>query len=74
MGGSGDYRIFEHNSMDMIDIMLMTFGRLKITTADTQVWLDHLAWTLWPQDRTEAAELAASHRYHLAQDGNTINW
>ena len=74
MGGTGDFRIFEHNSLEMLDLMLQTLGRLKITNADTNVWLDHLAWTLWPQERDEAAALAGSHRYRLAQDGNTISW
>ncbi|MBO7741306.1 MAG: hypothetical protein J6S21_02010, partial [Victivallales bacterium] len=74
MSGSGDYRIFEHNSLDMIHTMMQTLGKLKVTDADTQVWLDHLAWTLWPQDRAEAAATAAAHRFHLAQDGNFIKW
>lgn len=44
----GDWRIFEHNSLDMVRLMVKTMlktGRLK---ADAPVYLTHLARTLHP--------------------------
>ena len=53
-GHEGDFRVFEHNSLDMIRIMLMTMlktGRLK---GGAPVFLTHLARTLnAPQDELE---------------------
>ena len=74
MSASGDYRIFEHSNLDMLDIQRRTFANLGILAPNAPVYLDHLAWTLWPQEREAARRLAAGHGFLLAQDGETAEW
>jgi phosphoribosyl 1,2-cyclic phosphate phosphodiesterase len=42
----GDWRIFEHNSVDMIRVMLQTLEKEELMAPDAQVLLTHMARTL----------------------------
>jgi hypothetical protein len=43
---AGDWRIFEHNSVDMVRVMLQTLRREGVVDRTTRVFLTHLARTL----------------------------
>ena len=45
-GHDGDYRIFEHNSMPMLRIMVSTLRNTGILRPDAPVFMTHLARTL----------------------------
>ena len=50
----GDYRVFGHNSIDMIRIMLQTFRKENVLKPNAQIILTHLARTLCaPHDELE---------------------
>ncbi|MBO4886146.1 MAG: hypothetical protein IKS52_09550 [Clostridia bacterium] len=51
-GCEGDYRIFEHNSIDMIRLMLKTLYRMGRLREGAPVYLTHLARTLHPDQAT----------------------
>ncbi len=51
-GCEGDYRIFEHNSIDMIRLMLKTLHRTGRLREGAPVYLTHLARTLHPDQAT----------------------
>ena len=51
-GFEGDYRVFEHNSIDMIRLMLKTMHKTGRLAPDAPVYLTHLARTLHPDQAT----------------------
>jgi phosphoribosyl 1,2-cyclic phosphate phosphodiesterase len=55
----GDYRIFEHNSLPMIRIMLATMQSCKILKPSAPVILTHLARTLHPDHQSLANSLSS---------------
>jgi len=69
MAKSGDYRIFEHNDLSMIDLMMQSLRTAGCASAETVCVLDHVARTLWPADLREAEKLAAERGWLLAADG-----
>ena len=56
-GFPGDYRVFEHNSLDMVRLMHKTLVKTGRLAPDTSVFLTHLARTLHPDQRTLEASL-----------------
>lgn len=54
----GDLRIFEHNSIDMVRLMLQTFQRLKVLRNGAPVILTHMARTLHSSHEQVCAELS----------------
>jgi phosphoribosyl 1,2-cyclic phosphate phosphodiesterase len=55
----GDYRIFEHNSIPMLRIMIGTINNLNILKLSAPVILTHLARTLHPDHQGLANSLSA---------------
>ena len=51
-GHEGDYRIFEHNSLPMIRIMVETMQKTDVLKPNAPVILTHLARTLHPDQKT----------------------
>lgn len=54
----GDSRIFEHNSVFMIEEMLHTMRNCKMIKETTRIFADHLAKTLHPAHKEVVADLA----------------
>lgn len=69
----GDKRIFEHNSIDMLELMLETIRKCKMLKPDGQVYADHLARTLHPC-HNEAAAVLAEIGVCTARDGLCIEF
>jgi phosphoribosyl 1,2-cyclic phosphate phosphodiesterase len=69
MAKSGDVRIFEHNDLAMIGLMMQSLQATGCAGAKTVCVLDHIARTLWPADLREAERLAAERGWVLAADG-----
>jgi len=71
--GRGDWRIFEHNSVDMIRVMLQTLRAEAIVSADTRLLLTHMARTLCaPHDEMERS--LAPEGLAPAHDGLVATW
>ena len=66
-GHEGDHRIFEHNSLPMIRIMVETMKKTEVLTPDTPVILTHLARTLHPDQKT--LEQSLKEPFIVAYDG-----
>lgn len=56
-GHDGDYRVFEHNSLPMIRVMVRTFLDTGLLPEGAPVYLTHMARTLHPDAKTLAASL-----------------
>ena len=69
MSETGDYRIFEHNDLAMIGLMMQSLATTGNVHPDTVCVLDHTARTLWPSDPQEADKLATDRGWILAADG-----
>ncbi len=69
MSKPGDYRIFEHNDLAMIGLMMQSLETTGAADAKTVCVLDHMARTLWPEDLRQAETLAAERGWILAADG-----
>lgn len=69
MAEGGDWRIFEHNDLDMIEHMLLTFRREGMVSDATRVVLTHMARTLWPEESAAARALAERRGFELGYDG-----
>ncbi len=72
MSKAGDYRIFEHNDLDMIGLMMASLRTTGAADDKTVCVLDHMARTLWPADLREAEKLAAARGWVLASDGMAL--
>jgi len=69
MTESGDGRIFEHNNLAMIGLMMQTLTATGCAHGKTVCVLTHVARTLWPEDPHAATELASARGWTLAEDG-----
>ena len=69
----GDWRIFEHNSVDMIRLMLQTLRREEMATAATRVLLTHMARTLCAP-HSEMLQRLAPEGIEVASDGLLATW
>lgn len=58
--GQGDFRIFEHNNIRMVEEMVQTFRKLGILGENSAVFADHMAKTLHTDHETLKARLAPS--------------
>jgi phosphoribosyl 1,2-cyclic phosphodiesterase len=68
----GDWRIFEHNSVDMINLMRQTFAKQQVLSPHAQVYLTHLAKSLCvPHD--EMTTSLAPQGLIPAYDGMTVS-
>lgn len=56
-GVEGDWRIFEHNSVDMVRLMVRTMTRTGRLKADAPVFLTHLSRTLHGDQKTIESRL-----------------
>lgn len=69
----GDYRVFEHNTIFMLEIMVETLRNAKMVKPDGLIYGTHLAKDLHePQDKVEAD--LASFGMHAAYDGLEIEF
>ncbi len=66
-GYAGDFRIFEHNSMDMVRLMLQTLKKTGRLREGAPVFLTHLARTL--HDRQELLERQTEKPMIVCFDG-----
>ena len=53
----GDYRVFEHNSLDMVRLMTATLRSVGVLRESAPVFLTHMARTLHPDQKTLEASL-----------------
>lgn len=56
----GDFRIFEHNNIRMVEEMLKTFRKMGTLKPEGKVYVDHMAKTLHTDHETLKARLAPS--------------
>jgi adenosylcobinamide kinase/adenosylcobinamide-phosphate guanylyltransferase len=68
---SGDFRIFEHNSLDMIKVMTETFRKNGVFSDETQVILSHMARTLCSPHKQLQKKLDPFN-FNLAFDGMVV--
>ncbi len=54
-----DWRIFEHNTVEMLELMLATFRKYDYFAADVRYYASHMARTLHEDHAATAATLAA---------------
>ncbi len=66
-----DWRIFEHNTLEMLDLMLTTFRKYGYFAEDVRFYASHLARTLHEDHEATAATLAAMG-VTMAYDGLAI--
>ncbi len=66
-----DWRIFEHNTLEMLELMLVTFRKYGYFAEDIRYYASHLARTLHEDHEATAATLAAMG-VTMAYDGLTI--
>lgn len=69
-GHEGDYRIFEHNSLPMIRIMVDTMKKTGLLKPEAKVYLTHMARTLHGSQK--ALEQAAAEPYAVCFDGMEV--
>ena len=72
MSQPNDWRIFEHTDPVMFAMMRHTLTANGNFDADTQIWFDHRARTLWPADPAEQEAIARRENVRLAHDGETV--
>lgn len=73
MSKPGDWRIFEHNDLDMIGHMMQALEATGCAHAGTACVLTHVARTLWPADPRESDRLASDRGWLLAEDGREFS-
>lgn len=69
----GDYRVFEHNSIYMLEIMVDTLKNARMVKPDGLIYGTHLAKTLHQKQELVEADLA-SFGMHAAYDGLEIEF
>ncbi len=69
-GHEGDFRVFEHNSIEMVRIMTDTMKHTGLLAADAPVFLTHLARTLHPAQKK--LEESLSFPFIACHDG--LEW
>lgn len=65
---NGDWRIFEHCSLSMIELMVQSLKAAGIVDNKTWMVMNHIALTLWPDQKT-TEEIIKSYGYIHAFDG-----
>jgi phosphoribosyl 1,2-cyclic phosphate phosphodiesterase len=68
---SGNWRIFEHNSLDMIKVMTETFREDGVFSDETQIVLSHMARTLCSPHK-QLQKKINSFKFNLAFDGMVL--
>ncbi|MBQ2715092.1 MAG: MBL fold metallo-hydrolase [Clostridia bacterium] len=68
----GDYRLCEHNSIPLIRLMLPSMKTVRMITADTQVYLSHLAPSLH-KSHDETVKICEKFGAKVAYDGLKID-
>ncbi len=66
-----DWRIFEHNTLEMLELMLVTFRKYGYFAEDVQYYASHLARTLH-EDHEKTAATLAEMGVIMAYDGLSI--
>ncbi|MBQ2955021.1 MAG: hypothetical protein IJE08_01020 [Clostridia bacterium] len=66
-GHDGDYRIFEHNSIPMIRIMVDTMKKTGLLKPEAKVYLTHMARTL--HGTQKEIEAGVDERFVVCFDG-----
>ncbi len=66
-----DWRIFEHNTLEMLDLMLQTFRKYGYFADDVRYYASHLARTLH-EDHEKTAATLAEMGVTMAYDGLTV--
>ncbi|MBQ8755962.1 MAG: MBL fold metallo-hydrolase [Lentisphaeria bacterium] len=72
MAEPGNWRIFEHNDLDVIDHICRTLRAEKIIGPQSRIVLTHLARTLWPEDPAVIDRIARGYGFEAAYDGMLI--
>ncbi len=67
-----DWRFAEHNDLAMIDAMRKSMIGAGLVSPTTRHVFDHLARTLWPEEPSARAALAAAYGGILAEDGDGL--
>ncbi len=67
-----DWRIFEHNTLEMLELMLVTFRKYGYFAEDVSYYASHLARTLHEEHEKTAATLSAMG-VTMAYDGLVID-
>ncbi len=70
----GDFRIFEHNSIPMLALMMETIRSEHLLKEGGVVYADHLARTLHPGHNAVAADLRENLQMETAYDGLCIEF
>ena len=68
----GDYRIFEHNTIPMVEIMMATFRKQGVTKPDCKVIATHIAKCNDKEKPEGIAERLAQFDMRAAYDGYTV--
>ncbi len=66
-----DWRIFEHNTLEMLELMLTTFRKYDYFAPDIRYYASHLARTLH-EDHAATAAILAAMGVTMAYDGLSI--
>jgi phosphoribosyl 1,2-cyclic phosphodiesterase len=69
MSQAGNWRIFEHNDVTMVNTMFQVFKTDGIANENTQVILTHMARTLWPEFQEDCQAIADEYGFTAAFDG-----
>ena len=70
MSQAGNWRIFEHNDVTMINTMFQVLKTDGVASENTQVILTHMARTLWPQFQEDCQAIADEYGFMAAFDGS----
>lgn len=63
-----DWRMPDHNDLKMISDLRQGMLKMRIITANTRHFFDHIAWSLWPMDAGECQRAAKDHDGILTED------
>lgn len=71
IGTEGDYRIFEHNDLNMLKQMYTVLSNDGVVDSNTVILLDHLAKTLWPGRQSDCRKMIPRNwdNWKIASDG-----
>lgn len=73
MSRPGDWRVFEHTDPVMFAMQRRALTDNGNFDANTRIWFDHRARTLWPADPAEQEAIARNANVLLAHDGERVN-
>ena len=69
MSEAGNWRIFEHNDVTMINTMVQVLKTDGVISDNTQIILTHMARTLWPEFQEDCQAIADEYGFAAAFDG-----